>query len=65
MMPEQEVAEYGTPFQETEALLAVGNKDQATAFMILGEMSPGELGKLAADAHLLAELADGFREGAR
>ncbi|MBW8792277.1 MAG: hypothetical protein JF597_01335 [Streptomyces sp.] len=48
--------QFGTPFQETEALLAVGLEDIEAAEDILRDMLPGELSKLARDAQELAEM---------
>lgn len=49
---------FETPFQETEALLAVGLEDIGAAEGILQDMLPGELRKLARDARELAEMCD-------
>jgi len=48
--------QFGTPFQETEALLAVALDDIDAARKILREMLPAKLAKLDRDAGHLADL---------
>lgn len=48
---------YGTPFTETEALLAAGEGTAAELDGILADMLPGELQKLERDANRLARAA--------
>jgi hypothetical protein len=49
-------SQFGTPFVETEALLAVANEDTGAAEDILRDMLPGELARLRRDARELAEM---------
>jgi hypothetical protein len=57
-MPEREHSKYGTRFQESEALLAVGSNDKEHAYAILADMLPGELSVLARDCQTLARMCD-------
>lgn len=50
-------AKYGTPFQESEALLAATARDIAYLNDVLNEMSPNERRRLADDAEWLAGMA--------
>jgi hypothetical protein len=54
---------YGTPFDETEVLLAVSNGDDETAERTLRAMSPGERARFARNARAAAVLADNIQEG--
>lgn len=48
---------YGTPFQESEALLALTAGDEDTAEAILRDMLPGELYALRVAARELIDMA--------
>ncbi len=50
---------YGTKFVETEALLAVMNDDQRTAYRLISGMLPGERAEFILQLHLLINLVEG------
>ncbi len=50
---------YGTRFVETEALLAVMNGDQRTAYRLISDMLPGERVEFGQQLHLLINLVEG------
>jgi hypothetical protein len=52
------MSEYGTPFVETEALLAVMNDDQRTAYDLIADMLPGEREVFSQQVSILLQLVN-------
>ena len=59
------MSKYGTPFVQTEALVAVGNEDHDTAEDILRSMLPGELARLRQNAEELAGMCESIARAKR